>query len=51
MRDRKKINDEELVDGVSEVLTYHVARSPRVRPTDFKREFGGDLPWPPIDGP
>ena len=33
MRDRKKINDQELIDGVSEVITYHVAKSPRVRPS------------------
>jgi membrane peptidoglycan carboxypeptidase len=52
MRDRNKINDEELMDGVSEVITYHVARSPRVRPsTDIQRELGGDLPWIPPEGP
>ena len=52
MRDRKKINDEELLDGVSEVITYRVARSPRVRPSgDIRRELGGDVPWIAPDGP
>jgi hypothetical protein len=52
MRDRKKINDEELMDGFSEVLTYQVARSPRVRPSlDIQRELGGDFPWNAPDGP
>jgi Transglycosylase len=52
MRDRNKINDEELLDGVSEVITYRVARSPRVRPSeDIKRDLGGDVPWIAPDGP
>jgi len=53
MRERNKINDEEFMDGLSEVLTYQVARSPRVRPTpEMERELGGDLPWfPAPEGP
>jgi len=52
MRDRNKINDEELLDGVSEVITYRVARSPRVRPSDdIKRDLGGDVPWLAPEGP
>jgi hypothetical protein len=52
MRDRHKINDQELLDGVSEVITYRVARSPRVRPSDeIKRDLGGDVPWLAPDGP
>ena len=52
MRDRKKINDQELIDGVSEVITYRVARSPRVRPSDdIKRDLGGDVPWLAPEGP
>jgi membrane peptidoglycan carboxypeptidase len=52
MRERNKINDEEFMDGLSEVLTYQVARSPRVRPTpEMERELGGDLPWLAPEGP
>jgi len=52
MRDRNKINDQELLDGVSEVITYRVARSPRVRPSEeIKRDLGGDLPWLAPEGP
>ena len=52
MRDKKKINDEEFLDGISEVITRGVARSPRVRPSsDIQRELGGDLPWMAPEGP
>jgi len=52
MRDRKKINDQELVDGVSEVITYQVAKSPRVRPSsDIQHELGTDVPWIAPEGP
>jgi hypothetical protein len=52
MRDRKKINDQELLDGVSEVITFHVAKSPRVRPSgDIQRDLGTDIPWIAPDGP
>jgi hypothetical protein len=52
MRDRHKINDQELLDGVSEVITYRVARSPRVRPSDeIRHDLGGDVPWLAPDGP
>jgi hypothetical protein len=52
MRDRKKINDQELLDGVSEVITFHVAKSPRVRPSsDIQKELGTDVPWIAPEGP
>jgi hypothetical protein len=52
MRVRNKINDEQLLDGVSEVITYQVAKSPRVRPsTDIQRDLGTDVPWTLPDGP
>jgi len=52
MRDRNKINDQELLDGVSEVITYQVAKSPRVRPSgDIQRDLGGDIPWLAPEGP
>jgi hypothetical protein len=52
MRDRNKINDQELLDGVSEVITYRVARSPRVRPSDdIRRDLGGNVPWQAPEGP
>jgi membrane peptidoglycan carboxypeptidase len=52
MRDRKKINDAEWLDGVSEVLTYGVAKSPRVRPPgDVRRDLGADPSGLSPDGP
>jgi Transglycosylase len=52
MRDRDKITDEELADGLSEVITYRVAKSPRVRGID---EAPGDVNaqegWTAPDGP
>jgi hypothetical protein len=52
MRDRNKINDQELLDGVSEVITYRVARSPRVRPSEeIKRDLGRNVPWLAPEGP
>jgi membrane peptidoglycan carboxypeptidase len=52
MRDRKKINDQELLDGVSEVITFHVAKSPRVRPSDdIQKDLGTDVPWIAPEGP
>jgi hypothetical protein len=45
MRDRNKITDAELIDGLSEVLTLGVAKSPRVAPTeDLQRGLGGNDP-------
>jgi hypothetical protein len=52
MRDRNKINDAEFIDGVSEVITYQVAKSPRVRtPGDIQRDLGADVPWMAPEGP
>jgi membrane peptidoglycan carboxypeptidase len=52
MRERNKINDEEFLDGLSEVLTYQLARSPRVRPSpEEARELGGDMPLFAPEGP
>ncbi|HEY3594453.1 MAG TPA: biosynthetic peptidoglycan transglycosylase [Polyangiaceae bacterium] len=52
MRERNKINDEEFMDGLSEVLTYQVPRSPRVRPSpEEQHELVGDMPWLAPDGP
>jgi hypothetical protein len=52
MRDRNKINDQDLLDGVSEVITFQVAKSPRVRPSnDIQRDLGTDVPWIAPDGP
>jgi membrane peptidoglycan carboxypeptidase len=52
MRVRNKISDEEMMDGVSEVITYQVAKSPRVRPPgDIRHELGTDLSGVVPDGP
>ena len=52
MHNRNKINDEQLVDGVSEVITYQMAKSPRVRPsTEIQQDLGTDVPWIAPDGP
>jgi hypothetical protein len=52
MRDRNKITEEDLADGLAEVVTYKVAKSPRVRGI---QEAPGDLPgdqgWMAPDGP
>ncbi|HMJ51991.1 MAG TPA: biosynthetic peptidoglycan transglycosylase [Polyangiaceae bacterium] len=51
MRDRNKINDAELIDGLSEVLTFGVAKSPRIAPTeDVRRRDGNDATFAP-EGP
>jgi hypothetical protein len=52
MRDRNKITDQDLADGLSEVITYKVAKSPRVpgiqeAPGDLNAEEG----WVAPDGP
>jgi hypothetical protein len=49
MRERNRITDEELADGLSEVVTYRVARSPRTGRDDGRDGSGGTLPI--IDGP
>ena len=52
MRDRNKINDAELIDGLSEQLTFGVARSPRVAPTeDVRRDLGSDPSGLAPEGP
>jgi hypothetical protein len=52
MRDRNKISDAELIDGLSEVLTFGVAKSPRVAPTeDMKRGLGVDPSGIAPEGP
>ncbi|MET0592468.1 MAG: biosynthetic peptidoglycan transglycosylase [Polyangiaceae bacterium] len=52
MRDREKITDAELIDGMSEVLTFGVAKSPRVAPTeDMKRGLGVDPSGIAPEGP
>jgi hypothetical protein len=43
MRGRNKITDAELIDGLSEVLTFGVAKSPRIAlPEETRRELGTD---------
>ena len=52
MRDRNKITDAELIDGLSEQLTFGVARSPRVAPTeDVRRDLGSDPSGLAPEGP
>jgi hypothetical protein len=52
MRGRNKITDAELIDGVSEQLTFGVARSPRVAPTeDLRRDLGMDPSGLAPEGP
>jgi len=52
MRDRNKITDEDLADGLSEVITFGVAKSPRVRGmTDAPALQPGDEGWIAPDGP
>ncbi|HMJ57486.1 MAG TPA: biosynthetic peptidoglycan transglycosylase [Polyangiaceae bacterium] len=51
MRDRNKINDAELIDGLSEVLTFGVGKSPRVAPADLRRDPGADPSGLAPEGP
>jgi hypothetical protein len=52
MRDRNKITDEELAEGLSEVITYKVAKSPRVRAIrEAPGDLTGDQGWIAPDGP
>jgi hypothetical protein len=52
MRDRSKINDAELIDGLSEQLSFGVAKSPRVAPTeDMRRDLGSDPSGLAPEGP
>lgn len=53
MLDRHRINDEELADGLSEVVTWHVPRSPRTKgPMALPDGAEGDSGWlPPLEGP
>lgn len=52
MRDRNKINDAELIDGLSEVLTFGIAKSPRIAPTeDVRRDLGADPSGLAPEGP
>jgi membrane peptidoglycan carboxypeptidase len=52
MRGRNKITDAELIDGMSEQLTFGVARSPRVAPTeDLRRDLGMDPSGLAPEGP
>ena len=47
VRDRKRINDEELVDGVSEVITYRVARRHGYDPSISSANLAGFTLGPP----
>jgi hypothetical protein len=52
MRDRGKISDADLVDGLSEALTFGVPKSPRIAPTeDVRRDLGSDPSGLAPDGP
>jgi hypothetical protein len=52
MRDRSKISDAELIDGLSEQLTFGVAKSPRIAPTeDVRRNLGVDPSGIAPEGP
>jgi hypothetical protein len=51
MRDRNKITDAELIDGLSEVLTFGVAKSPRVAPTEDMKGLGVDPSGLAPEGP
>ena len=51
MRDRNKITDAELIDGLSEVLTFGVAKSPRVAPTEDIKGLGIDPSGLAPEGP
>ena len=52
MRERDKITHEELADGLSEVITYKVPRSPRVRGAqEIPSDLNGDQGWMAPDGP
>ena len=51
MRDRNKITDAELIDGLSEVLTFGVAKSPRMAPTEDMKGLGVDPSGLAPEGP
>lgn len=52
MRDRNKITDAELIDGLSEQLTFGIAKSPRVAPSeDVRRDLGVDPSGLAPEGP
>jgi len=52
MRDRNKISDAELIDGLSEQLTFGTPKSPRVAPTeDVRRNLGVDPSGIAPEGP
>jgi hypothetical protein len=51
MRDRNKITDAELIDGLSEQLTFGVAKSPRVAPTEDIKGLGVDPSGLAPEGP
>ena len=51
MRERNKITDAELIDGLSEQLTFGVAKSPRVAPTEDIKGLGVDPSGLAPEGP
>jgi membrane peptidoglycan carboxypeptidase len=52
MRDRNKITDQDLADGLSEVITYKVAKSPRVPGIqEAPFDLNGDQTWTAPEGP
>jgi hypothetical protein len=48
MRDRNRITDQELSEGLSEMITYHVAKPPR---SHGAVDWQSDMGWPAWEGP
>jgi hypothetical protein len=50
MRERNRITDQELSEGLSEMITYQVAKPPRLR-IPGQMDWDNDVPWPAWEGP